>query len=120
MNCRSRPTASAGAVAAAAAEAVAGRSRPAAAPFRFHDAYAAAETVWPETNLPREIAVAGIVYDMMPGHLSPRRAYVARRLRIDPETVPAMLALWEMVEPAVRFDAVRRAVSVARTRRLGG
>jgi len=110
--------ATAGAVEPAAARAVAGRTRGRARPFGFAESYAAAEIVWPDTRLPREIAVAGIVFDMMPGHLSPRRAVIAKRLRVEPETVGALLAIWELVEPGARFDAVRRSVAIARVRRL--
>ena len=116
--CRSNPVATVGAVAPVAAEAATGRGRGRARPFAFRAAYDAAEVVWPDTHLPREIAVAGIVFDMMPGHLSPRPEPLAKRLRIEPETVAAVLAIWELVEPNVRFEAVRRAVAIARIRRL--
>jgi hypothetical protein len=116
--CRSNPAATVGAVAPAAAHAVTGRGRGRARPFGARAAYDAADVVWPDTRMPREIAVAGIVFDMMPGHLSPRPAVVAKWLRVQPETVGAFLAVWECVEPGVRFDAVRRAVAIARVRRL--
>jgi hypothetical protein len=119
MNCRSNPVAASGELPPTAAADVVGR-RPSSAPFTLAESLAAADVVWPDTELPREIAVAGIVFDMMPAHLSPRRDVVARRLRVAPDVVRVALLLWECADDSIRFDVVRRAVAIARARRIGG
>ena len=119
MNFPSNPVAASGELLPTAAADVVG-SRPSAAPFTLAESFAAADVVWPDTELPREVAVSGIVYDMMPAHLSPRRDVVARRLRVAPDVVRVALLLWECAEDAMRFDVVRRAVGIARARRIRG
>lgn len=116
-NCRSNAAAVPGAIAPAAA-AVATGARASCEPFALSESWDAAEVIWAETNLPREIAMAGIVFDMMPGHRAPRRAAVAKRLRVRVDAVRSFLLLWECTDESVRFEAVRRAVAVARIRRL--
>jgi hypothetical protein len=90
-----------------------------ASPFTLAESLAAAAVVWPDTGMPEPLAVAGIVCDLMPQHRTPRRAVLARRLRIDTETLCALLLLWECTDDAMRFDATRRAVRIIRARRMG-
>ena len=60
----------------------------------------------------RRLVPLGIVLDLRPGDLTPRRAGLARLLGISPSTVRRREAQWEAVDPSVRFDVVRRAVSL--------
>ena len=61
----------------------------------------------------RRLVALGIVLDLRPGDLTPRRRDLARLLEISVATVHRREARWESVDPAVRFDLVRRAVSMA-------
>lgn len=115
-----RPEIELGAATLDAVRAVAGNDGGPARPFTFAEAWLAAETVHADVPMPREVVVSGIVLDMMPGHLAPRRAVLARRLRIRPDTLQSCVALWETVDDHVRFAAVAAAVRVARVRRIGG
>lgn len=115
----SKPRMTEGAADTQSVSAALGTPTVSASPFTLAESLAAAAVVWPETRMPEPLAVAGIVCDLMPGHRTPRRSVLARRLRIDVETLRALLLLWECTDDAVRFDATQRAVRIIRARRMG-
>lgn len=120
-NCRSESVAvTPGAVHTDGARAALGAAaRVDARPFALGEAIAAARVVARESAYPRCVVVVGIVLDMMPGHLTPRRALLARRLRIRPQLVVASELVWEVADDADRMRLLAAAVRVARVRRLG-
>jgi hypothetical protein len=61
----------------------------------------------------RRLVALGIVLDLRPGDLTPRRADLARLLGISLATVRRREIRWEAVDPVIRFDLVRRATSMA-------
>lgn len=77
------------------------------------EAVSAARTIRDDEELPREVrlcAEVGITLDLMPGHLSPQRTALARRLACSARTVRRRELAWEGVDPVLRFDLVRRAI----------
>jgi hypothetical protein len=61
----------------------------------------------------RRLVALGIVLDLRPGDLTPRRGHLALLLGISLATVRRREIRWEAVDPVVRFDLVRRATSMA-------
>lgn len=57
----------------------------------------------------RRLVEVGIVLDLMPGHLRPRRDRMARALGCSVRTVLRREIEWEGVDPLERFALVRRA-----------
>jgi hypothetical protein len=57
----------------------------------------------------RRLVEVGIVLDLMPGHLRPRRDRMARALGCSVRTLLRREIEWEGVDPMVRFGLVRRA-----------
>lgn len=119
-NCRSESVAvTPGAVHTDGARAAIGGARADARPFALGESIAAARVVARESAYPRSLVLVGVVLDMMPGHLTPRRALLARRLRIRRELVEAAELVWEVADDADRVRLLAAAVRVARVRRLG-
>jgi len=119
-NSRSSPVAvTPGAVHTDGVRAAVGADRADARPFALSESIAAARVVARETEYPRAVALVGIVLDMMPGHLTPRRALLARRLRLRVEIVHAAELVWEVADDAQRVRLLAAAVRVARVRRMG-
>lgn len=96
-----------------------GASRADARPFGLSESIAAARVVARETEFPRAVVLVGVVLDMMPGHLTPRRALLARRLRLRVDVVHAAELVWEVADDAQRVRLLAGAVRVARVRRMG-
>jgi hypothetical protein len=55
-----------------------------------------------------QVATAGIVYDLMPGHLRPARSRLAEALGITERTLERRELVWEMADTRLRFDLVAR------------
>lgn len=120
-NCRSSsPEITHGARAVESVRCAVGVGRVPSHAFTAAEAMHAAEIIWPETGLPRPLAVVGIVYDMMPGHLSPRRGWFAKQIGVHVETVRAAELIYEMLDGAKRIEYLAAATRIARVRRIGG
>lgn len=79
-----------------------------------------ARTVRDDETLPdlvRRCAEVGIALDLMPGHLAPSRSALARKLIASVRTIRRRELGWESVDPAMRFDLVRRAMRLLIVRR---
>lgn len=65
----------------------------------------------------RRLIEVGIVLDLMPGHLRPRRAAHARAIGCAVRTVLNRELRWDGVDPLVRDELTRRAVRIGMARR---
>lgn len=54
----------------------------------------------------------GIPLDLMPDHLSPTMAALARSARLRRRTADAYRMMWESVDPALRANLVHRAIRI--------
>lgn len=57
----------------------------------------------------RALLSVGILLDLMPGHLTPRKSMIAERLRVSVRTIRRREIDWELVDPRIRFDLTHRA-----------
>ena len=60
----------------------------------------------------RALLAVGMIYDLLPGHLSPDDEAIARRLRTTPTRIDDRRVRWESVDPILRFDLVHRATAL--------
>ena len=81
-------------------------------PTRLVEAIRVARMIQRDEQIDRAIrsfVVVGIVLELMPGHLTPRRQRLARALGISKPAVDAAEIAWEGVDPIARFELVARA-----------
>lgn len=67
----------------------------------------------------RGIAEVGLILDLMPGHLRPSGAELARELGITIDSTERREIAWELLEPRARFDLVARAMRLLMMLRAG-
>lgn len=82
-------------------------------PNRLAESLRVARIIRDDEALPREVrrlAEVGIVLDLMPGHLMPRRERMARALGCTVRTILRRQVEWEGIDPMLRLDIVRRAM----------
>ena len=65
----------------------------------------------------RRLLEVGVVLDLMPGHLRPRRDRHARAIGCAVRTLLNRELRWEAVDPLVRDEIIRRAVRIGMARR---
>ena len=78
----------------------------------LEESVAVARIIRDDEEFPREmrgVVEVGIVLDLMPDHLTPRRDALARRLGCSVKTVRRRELAWEGLDPNVRFALVHRA-----------
>ena len=57
----------------------------------------------------RDVIEVGILLDLMPAHLTPRKEILAEALRVSVRTIRRRELAWELCDQRVRFDLVHRA-----------
>lgn len=84
-------------------------------PYTVDEALRVASILRRDPEIPigvRSLLAVGIVYDLLPGHLSPDDEALARRLRTRVDRIEDRRVRWESVDPVLRFDLVHRATAL--------
>lgn len=84
-------------------------------PYTVDEALRVAAILRRDPEIPigvRALLAVGIVYDLLPGHLSPDDEALARRLRTKVDRIEDRRVRWESVDPVLRFDLVHRATAL--------
>ena len=84
-------------------------------PYTVDEALRVAAILRRDSEIPigvRALLAVGIVYDLLPGHLSPDDEALARRLRTKVDRIEDRRVRWESVDPVLRFDLVHRATAL--------
>jgi len=89
-------------------------------PYTLQEALSIARVIRTDEELPpkvRRLLEVGVVLDLMPGHLRPRRSRHARAIGCTVRTLLNRELRWEAVDPLVRSEIVRRALRLGMARR---
>ena len=81
-------------------------------PIMLEEALAAARIIGRDSQIEDEIRCildVGIVLDLMPGHLTPRKAALSEALTLSVRTIRRREIAWELGDQRARFDLVHRA-----------
>ena len=81
-------------------------------PIMLEEALAAARIIGRDSQIQDEIRCildVGIVLDLMPGHLTPRKAALSEALTLSVRTIRRREIAWELGDQRSRFDLVHRA-----------
>ncbi len=84
-------------------------------PFSVEEAHSAAillASEWRVEDVPMRVLLVGVILDLRPGDLTPRRRELARFLRASTAQINDDEILWEMLHEDQRCDFVRRAVRI--------
>ncbi len=84
-------------------------------PFSIEEVHSAAlilASEWNIADVPLRVLVVGMILDLRPADLTPRRRDIAKMLRVSAESVCGDEVLWEMLCEDRRMDFVRRAVRI--------
>ncbi len=84
-------------------------------PFTIEEAQSAALILaaeWNIADVPMRVLIVGIVLDLRPGDLTPRRRDLAKFLRVSAAQINDDEVAWEMLCEDRRMDFVRRAVRI--------
>jgi hypothetical protein len=89
-------------------------------PITLEESMEAAKVVAADTTIDDDLRPCieiGIILDLMPAHLTPRKERIARAMNISARTVRRRELDWELLDPLQRFDLVRNALRVVITGR---
>lgn len=84
-------------------------------PYTVDEAIRAAAVIRRDREIPgavRNLIAVGVVFDLLPGHLTPDDDALARRLRTRPDRIEDRRVRWESVDPVIRFEVVHRATAI--------
>ena len=92
-------------------------------PYTLNECLAAAELLSSDSAIQRNakpVVRLGVVLDMMVGHLTPRRATLARRFKVKRSTLDELERRWELWDQGERMRLVMRAIRLVQADRLVG
>lgn len=84
-------------------------------PISLEEAINASRMIADDTTIQpdmRNRVEVGLILDLMPAHLTPRKEAVAKALNLSTRTIRRRELEWEMIDPLDRFDLVRNALRV--------
>jgi len=84
-------------------------------PYTVDEAIRVAAILRRDPDIPRGVRAllaVGMIYDLIPGHLSPDDEAIARRLRTTATRIEDRRVRWESVDPVLRFDLVHRSTAI--------
>lgn len=86
-----------------------------ARPFTVDEALDAARILsrsWAVRGITRTVLLVGVVYDLMPNDLTPKRDKLAKRFGISREKLDEAEMVWESFAEEARLDLIKRAVRI--------
>ena len=84
-------------------------------PITLEEAIQAARVIADDTTIQPEMrprVEVGLILDLMPAHLTPRKEIIAKALDLSPRTIRRRELEWESFDQIERFDLVRHALRV--------